>query len=69
MASIFWDVLGILIIDYLEKEKTITGECYITLLDELNEEYKSIKAIVKLDSLGYELLPPAPHSADLALSD
>jgi hypothetical protein len=31
MASVFWDADGILIIDYLEKVKKITGEYYSNL--------------------------------------
>lgn len=91
MASVFWDAHSIIFIDYLEKEKTITGEYYVMLLDKLDEEIKkkrprlkkkkilfhhdnapahsSVKAMVKLDSLGYELLPHPPYSPDLAPSD
>jgi len=36
MASVFWDVEGILFIDYLEKSKTITGEYYSNLLSRLD---------------------------------
>jgi len=35
MASVFWDDEGILFIDYLEKDKTITGEYYFNLLTRL----------------------------------
>jgi len=35
---VFWDVEGILFIDYLEKVKTITGEYYSNLLTRLNEK-------------------------------
>ena len=38
LASIFWDVQGILFIDYLEKRKPINSEYYITLLLRLKEE-------------------------------
>ncbi len=38
MASIFWDVQGILFIDYLEKERTINREYYIALLVHLKKE-------------------------------
>lgn len=37
MASVFWDAKGILLIDYLPKGKTITGEYYRILLDKLDE--------------------------------
>lgn len=40
MASVFWDAKGILLIDYLEKGKTITGEYYANLLDRLDEEIR-----------------------------
>ena len=38
MASVFWNTEGILIIDYLEKGKTITGEYYSNLLTPLDEQ-------------------------------
>lgn len=36
MASVFWDAKGILLIDYLEKGKTINSEYYCNLLDQLD---------------------------------
>jgi hypothetical protein len=38
MASVFWDVQGILFIDYLEKGKRINSEYYMALLVRLKEE-------------------------------
>jgi histone-lysine N-methyltransferase SETMAR len=38
MASVFWDAEGILFIDYLEKDKTITGKYYSNLLTRLEEK-------------------------------
>jgi len=38
MASVFWDAEGILIIDYFEKGRTITGEYYSNLLTRLDEK-------------------------------
>lgn len=40
MATVFWDARGIILIDYLEKGKTITGEYYASLLGQLKEEIK-----------------------------
>lgn len=40
MASVFWDAKGILLIDYLEKGKTIMGEYYACLLDKLDEKIR-----------------------------
>jgi len=40
MATVFWDSQGIILIDYLQKDKTITREYYATLLNRLKEELK-----------------------------
>jgi len=40
MASVLWDVEGILFIDYLEKDKTITGEYYSNFLIRLDEKIR-----------------------------
>jgi len=38
MASVLWDAESILFIDYLEKDKTITGEYYSNLLTRLDKK-------------------------------
>uniref|UniRef100_A0A0K2SWW6 Histonelysine Nmethyltransferase SETMARlike [Hydra vulgaris] n=1 Tax=Lepeophtheirus salmonis TaxID=72036 RepID=A0A0K2SWW6_LEPSM len=38
MATVFWDSQGIILIDYLEKDKTIAGAYYSSLLDRLKTE-------------------------------
>ncbi|XP_025155966.1 histone-lysine N-methyltransferase SETMAR-like [Harpegnathos saltator] len=38
MATVFWDSQGIILIDYMEKSKTITGGYYSSLLDHLKTE-------------------------------
>ena len=38
LTIVFWDAQGILIIDYLEKGRTINSEYYIALLLRLKEE-------------------------------
>jgi hypothetical protein len=38
MATVFWDSQGIILINYLEKGKTITGASYSSLLDRLETE-------------------------------
>ena len=38
LASVFWDVQGILLIDYLKKGRNINSEYYIALLVCLKEE-------------------------------
>ena len=33
MATVFWDAQGVIMLDFLAKKSTITGECYANLLD------------------------------------
>ncbi|GIY51144.1 hypothetical protein CDAR_489441 [Caerostris darwini] len=40
MPTDTWDVKGILLIDYLAKGKTITGEYYSNLLDQLDAKIR-----------------------------
>lgn len=40
MATVFWDALGVIFVDYLEKGKTITGEYYASLLEQLKTKIK-----------------------------
>jgi hypothetical protein len=36
MVSEFWDAKGVLVIDYLEKDRTVTGKYHSNLITELN---------------------------------
>ena len=38
MATVFWDSHGVILIDYLQKGKTLTGAYYASLLDKLKNE-------------------------------
>lgn len=40
MATVFWDVRSVIHIDYLEKDKTITGEFYSKLLERFDVDLK-----------------------------
>lgn len=41
MASVFWDAKGVLLLDFLESGKTITGVYYAQLLHRLRENIKA----------------------------
>jgi hypothetical protein len=43
MATVFWDTEGILLIDYMDKGVTITGEYYARLQEQLKEAVKEKK--------------------------
>jgi hypothetical protein len=47
IASVFWDAEGILFIDYLEKGKTITRECYSNLLTRLDGKNREKRPVCK----------------------
>ena len=38
MATVFWNSHGVILIDYLQKGKIITGAYYVSLLDKLKAE-------------------------------
>ena len=91
MASVFWDMHGILLIEFLPEGQTINSDYYIALLDRLEDAiegkklhmatkkslfrqdnasvHKSMKTMVKLNDLRFELLPHPSYSPDRALSD
>ncbi|UYV78083.1 hypothetical protein LAZ67_16000046 [Cordylochernes scorpioides] len=91
MVSVFWDSEGVLLIDFLNKGQTITGNYYANLVKQLREaikekrrgklsrkivyhqdnapSHRSLQAMATIYDSGFELLPHAPHSPDLAPSD
>lgn len=43
MATIFWDANGVILIDFLEKGRTITGKSYSELLDQFDKKLKETR--------------------------
>jgi histone-lysine N-methyltransferase SETMAR len=68
MASVFWDCIGIIMIDYLEYGKTVNKEYYTSLLTKLRDEIKA-KRRGKL-SKGILFLQDnaSPHTANVTLA-
>jgi histone-lysine N-methyltransferase SETMAR len=58
MASVFWDAENILFIDYLEKDKTITGEYYSNLLIRLDEKIREKRPGLQKKNLIRTMHPP-----------
>ncbi|UYV81812.1 K02A2.6-like [Cordylochernes scorpioides] len=91
MVSVFWDSEGVLLLDFLNKGQTITGNYYANLVKQLQEaikekrrgklsrkivyhqdnapSHRSLQTMAAIYDSGFELLPYAPYSPDLALSD
>jgi len=43
MATIFWDAKGVILMDFLEKGRTITGQYYSELLDRFDKKLKETR--------------------------
>jgi len=43
MATVFWDADGFIMVDYLEKGKTVSGAYYATLLGQFCDRLKEIR--------------------------
>ena len=74
MAFVFWDFSGILLIDYLENEKTINSDFDLLkkkciYLKDNAPAHKLIKTMAKVNELRFELLPHLPYYLALATSD
>ncbi|UYV80644.1 hypothetical protein LAZ67_19001202 [Cordylochernes scorpioides] len=91
IVSVFWDSEGVLLLDFLNKGQTITGNYYANLVKQLREaikekrrgklsrkivyhhdnaqSHRSLQAMAVIYYSGFEPLPHAPYSPDLAPSD
>lgn len=68
MASVFWDSKGILLIDYLQTGKTINGEYYSSLLDQLDKKIKEKRpGLAKKKIIFHQDNAPA-HKGALAMA-
>ncbi|GFV29425.1 histone-lysine N-methyltransferase SETMAR [Trichonephila clavipes] len=46
-ATVFWDSHGVILTDYLQKEKTITGAYYASLLDKLKAKLEEKRVYLR----------------------
>lgn len=66
VMGLFWGSHGIIIVDYLEKRKTINGKCYASVLQQLSSDKITGKQpILKIHKLRFKLMPPSSISPDL----
>lgn len=68
MASIFWDAKGILLIDYLQKGKTVNGEYYVKLLDKLDTIIKEKRPGSHKKKIIFHQDNARPHTALITMA-
>lgn len=66
MATVFWDAEGIILIDYLEKGRTITGQYYSALLDKFDAAWKKERTLPYRKKLLFHHDNAPAHSCLLA---
>jgi len=64
---VFWDVEGIVFIDYLEKGKTITREYYSNLLTKLDEKIREKRPSLQKKNIIFHQDNAPPHKSVLAM--
>jgi histone-lysine N-methyltransferase SETMAR len=67
MASVFWDVEGILFIDHLEKGKTTTGEYYSNLLTRPDEKIREKRPGLQMKKIIFHQDNAPSHKSVLAM--
>lgn len=68
MASIFWDAEGVLLVDFLESGRTITGTYYAHLLQQLREKIKEKRRgkLTKIPLFHHDNAPA--HTSSVAIA-
>ena len=67
-ATVFWDMHGILLIDYLPPKSTSTGEYYAGLLDRLKEVISTQRPGLKKKKVLFHHDNASPHRSHVVMS-
>lgn len=68
MASVFWDACGIIVIDYLQKGKTINGVYYANLLQRLSDEIKKKRPYLRKKNVLFDQDNAPVHTSLIAMA-
>ena len=68
MATVFWDSRGAMLIDYLEKGKTITGAYYASILDKLKEQIAEKRPHLKRKKISFHQDNASSHTSMVAMA-
>ena len=61
----FWDAHGVIFIDYLEKERTISGAYYAALLDRLVDEIRKKRPHLKVKKIPFHDDTAPSHTSNI----
>ena len=64
-ATIFWDCRGIVLIDYLSKGRTVTGDYYSKLLTRVNDKLRSSRPNLQRKTVLFHHDNASPHTCAL----
>ncbi|CAK9819145.1 Mariner Mos1 transposase [Anthophora quadrimaculata] len=68
MATVFWNCKGVLLIDYLQKDKTINSEYYCNLLDQLDAKIREKRPALKKKRIIFHQNNGRAHTSVLAMA-
>ena len=68
MATVFWDSHGVILIDYLQKGKTITGAYYASLLDKLKAELAKKRQHLQKNKILFHQDNAPSHTSAVAMA-
>lgn len=68
MATVFWDSHGVILIDYLQKGKTITGAYYASLLDELKAQIAEKRPYLQKKKILFHQDNAPSHTSAVAMA-
>ena len=68
IASLFWDALVIIFIDYLQKGKTVNGEYYANLLQRLSNEIKKKRPYLAKKKVLFYQSNASVHTSAIAMA-
>lgn len=68
MATIFWDSKGIILMDFLQKGQTVTGQYYAGLLDQLAQAIKFKRPALQKKSVLFLQDNAPPHKSAVAMA-
>ena len=68
MTTVFWDSHGVILIDYLQRAKPITGAYYASLLDKLNAEFADKRPYLQRKKILFHQDNTTSHTSAVAMT-